>query len=92
MCITYTHIQCAYLYCQAHVHCDLICTCTHAGKDETLDTADRRMTHAVVMRLVDPVKERGHHVYLDNYYTSPALFADLNCRGFGACGTVRTDR
>lgn len=66
--------------------------CTHAissGKDETLSTANVGMTHAVVMRLVDPVKECGHHVY---FYTSPALFADLHRYGFGACGTVRVDR
>ena len=27
------------------------------------------MTQAVVMRLVDPIKGRGHHVYMENYYT-----------------------
>ena len=47
------------------------------------------MMHAVVMRLVDPIKGRGHHVYMDNYYTSPQLFSDLHDNGFGACGTVR---
>ena len=50
------------------------------------------MTHAVVMKLVDPIKSRGHHVYMDNYYTSPQLFSDLRATGFGACGTVRLNR
>ena len=50
------------------------------------------MTHAVVMRLVDPIKGRGHHVYMDNFYTSPQLFSDLRDNGFGACGTVRVNR
>ena len=50
------------------------------------------MTHAVVMRLVDPIKGKGHHVYMDNYYTSPKLFSDLRDNGFGACGTVRVNR
>ena len=50
------------------------------------------MTRAVVMRLVDPMKERGHRVYLDNYYTSPQLFADLQRNGFRACGTMRLNR
>ena len=71
-----------------------ICICVlhlYSGKDETLAT-DHGVTHAVVMRLVDPIKQRGHHVYLDNYYTSPRLFSDLNTNGFGACGTVRLDR
>ena len=50
------------------------------------------MTHAVVMKLVDPVKNRGHHVYTDNFYTSPILFADLRRNGCGACGTLRLNR
>ena len=44
------------------------------------------------MRLVDVIKQRGHHVYLDNYYTSPQLFSDPNTNGLGACGTVRLNR
>ena len=44
------------------------------------------------MRLVDPIKGRGHHVYMDNYYTSPQLFSDLRDNGFGVCGTVRVNR
>ena len=50
------------------------------------------MTHAVVMKLVDPIKGRGHHVYMDNFYTAPRLFSDLRDNGFGACGTLRLNR
>ncbi|XP_035829440.1 piggyBac transposable element-derived protein 4-like [Aplysia californica] len=35
---------------------------------------------------------KGHHVYLDNYYVSPDLFDELHLLGTGACGTVRTNR
>ena len=35
---------------------------------------------------------RGHHVFTDNYNSSPALFAELRDLGFGACGTVRINR
>jgi len=35
---------------------------------------------------------KGHHVYLDNYYVSPELFDELHFLGTGACGTVRTTR
>ena len=31
-------------------------------------------------------------MYTDNYYSSPALFGDLQRLGFGACGTVRKNR
>ena len=31
-------------------------------------------------------------MYMDNFYTSPDLFAELREQGFGACGTVRINR
>ena len=64
----------------------------YIGKDDLLGTADVGMTQAVVMRLVDPIKGRGNHIYTDNYYTSPQLFSDLSDSGFGACGTVQVNR
>ena len=50
------------------------------------------MTAAVVLRLVEPICGRGHHMYMDNLYTSPALFSELRSRGFGTCGTLRLNR
>ena len=35
------------------------------------------LTHRVVTNLLEPVCERGHHVYMNNYFTSPALFDEL---------------
>ena len=32
---------------------------------------------------------RGHHVYMDNYYTSPDLFWELQSKECFACGTCR---
>ena len=32
--------------------------------------------------------DEGHHVYMDNYYTSPKLFEELHFRNTFACGTV----
>ena len=48
--------------------------------------------HAIVLQLLRGLEGRGHHVYMDNYYTSPALFQELRDLGFGACGTVRVNR
>ena len=62
------------------------------GRDDSLGITDAGMTHAVVMKLVNPIKNRGHHVYMDNFYTSPTLFSDLRLNGFGACGTLRLNR
>ena len=61
------------------------------GKDDSLDTAVG-ITHAVVVKLLEGLEGRGHHVYTDNFYGSPALFGDLRRLGFGACGTVRMNR
>ena len=32
---------------------------------------------------------RGHHVYIDDYYSSPDLFLELHKKEFFACGTCR---
>ena len=45
-----------------------VCACVYErvlsqsviGKDDSLGTTDTGMTHAVVMRLIDPIKGRGH--------------------------------
>ena len=36
--------------------------------------------------------DKGHHIYLDNYYTSPELFDELQLHNTYACGTVRRNR
>ena len=61
-------------------------------QDDSLNIDGRNHSHAVVMKLVEKLEGRGHHVYTDNFYSSPALFVELRERGFGACGTVRTNR
>ena len=32
--------------------------------------------------------DKGHHVYMDNYYTSTDLFEELHFQNTFACGTV----
>ena len=44
------------------------------------------------MRLLEGYERNDHHVYMDNYYTSPALFLEMAQNGFGACGTARVNR
>ena len=55
---------------------------------------DKGLAHGVVLELVDgdQLQGKGYVVVTDNFYTSPALFRDLQQRGFGACGTTRRDR
>ena len=48
-------------------------------------------TTKVVLGLLDQTKllDKGHHIYMDNYYTSPELFYELFHRETYACGTAR---
>ncbi|CAI7992357.1 PiggyBac transposable element-derived protein 4, partial [Geodia barretti] len=63
----------------------------YTGKDDSLGDP-LGMTAAVVLRLVEPISGLGHHIYMDNFYTSPALFLRLRSLGFGACRTLRLTR
>lgn len=51
-------------------------------------------TTKVVVGLLDRCNllDRGHHIYLDNYYCSPELFEELHSRTSFACGTCRSTR
>ena len=53
---------------------------------------DLGKTGQVVMRLMDPLLDKGHNLFLDNWYTSFALFKALADRLTPACGTVRKNR
>ena len=44
------------------------------------------------MNMASPCNGAGHHLYFDNYYTSPAVIADLALKHFGAGGTLRVNR
>ena len=58
------------------------------GKDN--GTLVKGLSHRVVLSLITGL-EKGYHIYMDNFYTSPALFTDLKRKGFEACGTVRSN-
>ena len=49
-------------------------------------------TQRIVMNMASPCNDAGHHLYFDNYYTSPAMIADLAVKHFGACGTLCVNR
>ena len=42
--------------------------------------------------LLKGFENKGYKVYMDRYYTSPELFADLKALNIGACGTIQWSR
>ena len=46
-------------------------------------------TGKIVMELVKDLSGTGHHLYMDNFYTSPVQFNLLRARGILATGTAR---
>ena len=51
-------------------------------------------TTKIVLGLLESTKllDKGHHIYMDNYYTTPELFSELFYHETYACGTVRQNR
>ena len=67
----------------------------YTGKDEEsadTTTSGYGATYDLVMRMLRPFYFTGHHCYMDNYYSSPKLYADLHSLGVGATGTLRPNR
>lgn len=47
---------------------------------------------SLVLRLLDGLEYKGHTIWMDNFYNSPALARELKSRGFDCAGTLRTNR
>src|SRR5215469_3078438 len=64
----------------------------YLGKQRQHATTEITATHGTVLQVIRRVEGLGHKVFMDSYFTSPALFDDLFQRKINACGTVRRDR
>lgn len=56
------------------------------------NTSPLSMTEQVAIDMVRGFEDKGHVLYMDNFYSSPQLFVALRERGIGACGTVNPRR
>ena len=55
-------------------------------------TAELGLSGSVAMELMGRYLSKGHHLYVDDWFASSALFEILHRNRTGACGTVRKNR
>ena len=66
----------------------------YKGAHNEADRAEENVTHNLVIRLLQEpcLLYSGHHVGMDNYFSSPKLFLELYRANTKATGTVRSNR
>jgi hypothetical protein len=64
----------------------------YLGKDSRSTSDDMTATHATVRHLKRRVEGIGHKLFMDNFFSSPRLFDDLETRKINSCGTVQPNR
>ncbi|KAJ8349302.1 hypothetical protein SKAU_G00244320 [Synaphobranchus kaupii] len=62
----------------------------YTGKQKS--PTGKGLSYDSVINLLTPYLGTGYQVYVDNWYTSTALFQELHGIRFGACGTCRENR
>lgn len=62
----------------------------YTGREGTV--TEYGLGERVVLELTEQYRGRGHRVFCDNYFTSPALFNELKRHQLYACGTIRQNR
>ena len=60
----------------------------YAGKKTGGAVEEHGLTYDVVTKLCRPIYNKGHHVCMDNYFSSQELFNELTNNQTGACGTL----
>jgi hypothetical protein len=63
----------------------------YLGKDSRSTTDDMTATHATVRHLTRRVEGLGHKLFMDNFFSSPRLFDDLERRKINSCWKVWPD-
>ena len=63
----------------------------YCGANSSEPIHPKGLAYGVVMKLVEPLLNKGYSVYMDNFYSSSALFEDLLSKNTCAVGTLRTN-
>jgi len=61
----------------------------YLGRDSHSATDDMTATHTIVRLLTSRVEGVGHKLFMDNFFSSPRLFDDLDRRKINSSGTVQ---
>ena len=66
----------------------------YTGKEEDIPASNIGLAHRVVKDFLDDdrLRTKGYCVFMDNFYSSPDLFRNLQKEGFKACGALRSNR
>lgn len=65
----------------------------HVEHDESpQDSPLSGVVPALVLKLLNGLEHKGHTVWMDNFYNSPALARELKVRGLDCVGTLRLNR
>jgi hypothetical protein len=64
----------------------------YLGKDSRSATDNMTATHATVRHLTCRVEGLGYKPFMDNFFSSPRLFDDLEKLKINLCGTVQPTR
>ena len=64
----------------------------YCGKQQTTVLSGLGLSYDVVMELIRTFQFQGYLLFLDNFYTSPALLQALKTVGIGTTGTLRVSR
>lgn len=64
----------------------------YLGRENIDDNLNASVPSRVVLKLAEPFQNSGHHIAMDNYFTSLDLAQRLQAQGFSLLGTVRHNR
>jgi len=64
----------------------------YLGRDRQRTAQHLTATHAAISELTKKIQGHDHKLYMDNYFSSPDLFSDLDMKQIYCCGSVRPNR
>jgi len=64
----------------------------YLGKDRECVTGTITATDTTVVGLKTRIKNAGHKLFMDNFFSSPDLFDNFHTETISCCGTVRLNR